>query len=165
MASTVSAGTLKVKIIEEIKLNGKDQGGVSTFNIGSIDEVYKRIITCLANNETRIVDFHSSVSDATLTPLDVQDVKYIRVTNLDDANSLTLSLQIDVGEDDTAADESASILLGAGQSFIMGTPHDGIAVHDSSAAVLNTLVDLESIVIDPIGNDVKIEIFVASVVA
>ena len=37
MASTVSAGTLKVKIIEEIKLNGKDQGGVTSFNIASVN--------------------------------------------------------------------------------------------------------------------------------
>ena len=147
MASTISAGTLKVKIIEEIKLNGKDQGGISTFNIGSIDEVYKRIITCLANNETRIVDFHSSVSDATLTPLDVQDVKYIRVTNLDDANSLTLSLQIDVGEYATTAVESASILLAAGQSFMMGKPEDGIGISDANASLVTDLVDLESIIV------------------
>ena len=162
MASTVSAGTLKVKIIEEIKLNGKDQGGVSTFNIGSIDEVYKRIITCLANNETRIVDFHSSVSDAILTPLDVQDVKYIRVTNLDNSNSLTLSLQIDVGEDDTAADESASILLGAGQSFTMGTPHDSVGVLDANANLVTDLVDLESLIVQPGSNAIDVEILVAS---
>jgi len=162
MASTISAGTLKVKIIEEIKLNGKDQGGISTFNIGSIDEVYKRIITCLANNETRIVDFHSSVSDATLTPLDVQDVKYIRVTNLDDTNSLTLSLQIDVGEDDTTADESASILLAAGQSFIKGTPHDSVGALDANATLVTDLVDLESLIVQPGSNAIDVEILVVS---
>ena len=163
MASTISAGTLKVKIIEEIKLNGKDQGGITSLNIGSINEIYKRILTCLANNETRIVDFHSSAADATLTPLDVQDVKYIRVTNLDDTNSLTLSLQIDVGEDDTTADESASILLAAGHSFIMGTSHDSVGVSDADANLVTDLVDLESIIVQPGANAIDVEILVASV--
>ena len=161
MASTISAGTLKVKIIEEIKLNGKDQGGISTFNIGSIDEVYKRIITC-PGTDTRIVDFHSSVSDSVLTSLDVQDAKYIRVTNLDITNSVTLSLQMDPGEDDTAANYATSILLAAGQSFIMGTPHDAVSTSDSSIVVITDLIDLESIIVSPGGNNVDVEILVAS---
>ena len=163
MASTISAGTLKLKIIEELKINGKDQGGITSLNIGSINEIYKRILTCLANSETRIVDFHSSAADATLTPLDVHDVKYIRVTNLDDTNSLTLSLQIDVGEDDTTADESASILLAAGHSFIMGTSHDSVGVSDADANLVTDLVDLESIIVQPGANAIDVEILVASV--
>ena len=163
MASTVSAGTLKVKIIEEIKLNGKDQGGVSTFNIGSIDEVYKRIITCPANSETTLAHFHSSVADGTLAPLDIDDVRYIRVTNLDDTTSVTLSLQSDVGEDDSAADESASLLLEAKKSFMMGVPNDGIGISDTDANLVTDLVDLESLVIFTGGAAIDVEIFIASV--
>ena len=44
MASTVTAADLKVKITEEIILNGKDQGGTTELTIGSINEVYKRIM-------------------------------------------------------------------------------------------------------------------------
>ena len=91
-----------------------------------------------------------------------RDIKYIRVTNLDDANSLTLSLQIDVGEDDTAADESASILLGSGQSFIMGTPHDSVGVFDANANLVTDLVDLESLIVQPGSNAIDVEILVAS---
>jgi hypothetical protein len=111
------------------------------------------------------VDFHSSVADAVVSGCDVQNVKYIRVTNLDGTNPLTLGLQIDVGEDDTAADSSASILIEAGRSFMMGSPEDGIRVKHDGASMLTDLVDLESLVAQPGGNAIKVEVFVASVVA
>ena len=154
--------TLSTTITEALVLNGSEQGCTNTLSIANIEEVYKRIITCPASSETRIADFHSSVADATLTPLDVQDVKYIRVTNLDSTNSLTLSLQIDVGEDDTAADESASILVGPGESFIMGTPHDACGVDDTNANLVTDLQDLESLIVQPGGVAIKVEVFIAS---
>ena len=162
MASTVSASTLKVTITESITLNGSNLGATNTVSISNVDEVFKRIITCPANNETRIADFHSSVADATITPFDVQDVVYMRLTNLDDTNNITISLHIDVGEDDTTADETASILIQPGKSFMMGTPHDGIAVDDTNANFVTDLVDLEAIVVQPGANAVDVELFVAS---
>ena len=162
MASTITAATLRVNIEEHIILNGKQQGGTNTLNIGSINEVFKRIVSCPANNETTLIHFHSSVADGTLAPVDIDNVKYIRVTNLDNANSLTLSLQSDVGEDDSAADESASILIEAGRSFIMGTPNDGIGISDANANLVTDLVDLESLVVQPGSNTVDVEVFVAS---
>ena len=67
MASTVSAANLKVKITEEVILNGRDQGSSNTLTIASINEVYKRIVTCTANAETTVAHFHSSVADGTLS--------------------------------------------------------------------------------------------------
>ena len=164
MASTVSAGTLKVKIIEEIKLNGKDQGGVSTFNIGSINEIYKRILTCPANVDTTV--FRSGVTvDVTDSSMDVQDVKYIRLTNLDNTNSINVNLQVDVtesGSGASAVNETATLLLAAGHSFIMGTSHDSIAVYDADGSVQTVLHDLESILVDPGSNAIDVEILVAS---
>ena len=94
--------------------------------------------------------------------LDVEDVKYIRVTNLDSTNHVHLSLQIDAGENDTAADESASIRIDAGRSFIMGVPSDGISVSDADATIDVTLHNLESLLIDPVANNVTVEVFIAS---
>ena len=91
---------LKVTIREELTLNGYDQGAKNTLTISDVDEVFKRIVTCPANNETTVARFRSSVGNASGTAtfdsaLDVQDVKYVRLTNLDSSNSLNLSLQID----------------------------------------------------------------------
>ena len=162
MATTITNADLTVRIIEKISLNGKNQGATNTLTVSSINEVYKRIISCPANSETTIAHFHSSVADGTLSPLDIDKAKYIRVTNLDDATSITLSLQSDVGEDDSAADESASLLIEAGKSFIMGTPNDGIGISDANANLVTDLVDLESLVVQPGSNIINVEIFIAS---
>mgnify|MGYP003120872562 FL=1 len=163
MASTITAATLTVTVAESITLNGQDLGSVNTKSIASINEIYKRIVTCPANSETTLAHFHSSVADGTLAPLDIDDVKYIRVTNLDDTTSITLSLQSDVGEDDSAADESASLLIEAGRSFIMGSPNDGIGISDANANLVTDLVDLESLVVFTGSAAIDVEIFVASV--
>ena len=162
MATTVRSATLTVTLEEEITLNGARQGTKNILRVPDIDEIYKRIITCPANSETTLAHFHSSVADGTLAPLDIDDVKYIRVTNLDASTSITLSLQSDVGEDDSAADESASLLIEAGKSFIMGSPNDGIGISDANANLVTDLVDLESLVAFTGGSAVDVEVFVAS---
>ena len=158
---------LKVIIREELTLNGYDQGAKNTLIISDIDEVFKRIVTCPADNETTIARFRSSVGNASGTAtfdsaLDVQDVKYVRVTNLDDSNSLTLSLQVEVGEDDSGADTSASVLVEAGKSFVMGSPHDGVSLSDANANLVTDLVDLDSLVVQPGSNSVNVEVYIAS---
>ena len=158
---------LKVTIREELTLNGYDQGAKNTLTISDVDEVFKRIVTCPANNETTIARFRSSVGNASGTAtfdsaLDVQDVKYVRVTNLDGSNSLTLSLQVEVGEDDSGADTSASVLVEAGKSFMLGSPHDGISLSDANANLVTDLVDLDSLVVQPGSNSVNVEVYVAS---
>jgi|TARA_Y100001963_G_C6753674_1_gene435564 hypothetical protein len=163
MATTVKSATLKVTVEEEISLNGVRQDCKNVVRISDINEIYKRIITCPANSETTLAHFHSSVADGTLAPLDIDDVKYIRVTNLDSSVSATLSLQSDVGEDDSAADESASLLLESGKSFMMGSPNDGIGISDADANLVTDLVDLESLVVFTGSDAVDVEIFIASV--
>ena len=163
MASTVTAATLTVTISESVTLNGQDLGATNEKTIASINEIYKRIVTCPANSETTLAHFHSSVADGTLAPLDIDDVKYIRITNLDDTTSVTLSLQSDVGEDDSAADESASLLIEAGGSFIMGAPNDGIGISDADANLVTDLVDLESLVVFTGSSAIDVEVFIASI--
>ena len=158
----VNSATLITKISEKITLNGNKYNNVVEKRISGISDIFKRIVTCPANSETTVAMFHSSVADGTLSPLDIDDVKYIRFTNLDDTNSITLSLQSDVGEDDSAADESASILVEAGKSFIMGVPNDGIGISDADASLVTDLVDLESLVVFTGGSAVDVEIFIAS---
>ena len=162
MATTVRNATLTVTIEEEITLNGSRQGAKNVKRISDINEIYKRIVSCPANSETTVAQFHSSSADGTLAPLDIDEVKYIRLTNLDASTSITLSLQSDVGEDDSAADESASLLIEAGKSFIMGSPNDGIGISDADANLVTDLVDVESLVIFTGGSAVDVEVFIAS---
>tara|TARA_R110002020_G_scaffold286935_1_gene502379 strand:+ start:693 stop:1181 length:489 start_codon:yes stop_codon:yes gene_type:complete len=161
MASTITSATLTVTLTEKIELNGRDQGATNTLNISSIKDVSKRIVTVPASGDTTVLRFRATTSAAD-NALDLQNVKYFRITNLDDTNSVNLSLQIDIGEDDSGADAQATILLEAGRSFIMGTPEDGIVVHDSTSTIQTTLNDLESIIIDS-GTEIgTVEVFTAS---
>jgi hypothetical protein len=153
--------TLDVTIKESVTLNGKDRGSENVLSITSVNEVLHRIVTCPANQDTTVAVFKSATNVAD-GALDLGDVKYIRVTNLDSTNSINLSLQVETGEDDSAADSSATILVAAGRSYIMGTPEDGIAVSDANATIVTTLNDLESILVDPGANAISVEVFIAS---
>ena len=139
----------------------------NAITITGVDDIYHRIVTCLTNVDTTVAHFNTQV-DVEDAGIDTQNAKYLRITNLDSSNPVNLNLQIDVTESGSgaaAANETATILLAAGQSYVMGTPHDSIAVYDTDASAQTTLHDLESILVDPGANAVQVEVFVASVVA
>ena len=152
--------TLNVTITEELTLNGADRGSTNTLSVASVTQVYHRIVTCPASSDSTIATFQTLTSTSD-NAVDLEDAKYVRVTNLDASNPVNLSLQVSVDEDG-AADASATLLLDAGRSFVMGATHDGIVVDDDSASIVTALTDLESILIDPGSNAVSVEVFIAS---
>ena len=154
---------LVVTITEAVTLNGASRGSSNALTISGVDDIYHRIVTVPAGGDTTLVNFHAAVSTSD-SSLDVENVKYIRCTNLDSSNPINLSLQIDAGEDDSAADASTTLLLEAGKSFIMGSPSDGIATDDDAATIVTTLNNLESIIADSASAAVQMEVFIASVV-
>ena len=156
----MATATLSVTHTESISLNDREQGGTKTYTIASIADVYKRIVTCPAGSDTTVATFQTLTSTSD-NAIDLELTKYIRVTNLDASNSVNLSLQI-AGAEGGTANMSATILLSAGETFTMGTPHDGIGIDDDAAGIVTSLNDLESILIDPSANEVKLEIIAAS---
>ena len=154
---------LTVTITENVSLNGANRGSTNTLTISGVDDVYHRIITCPSGSDTTVATFKSTSASGD-GALDIEDTKYIRVTNLDSSNPVNLSLQLDSDESSSAADLSTTILLEAGRSFIMGTPHESIHADDDAATIVTALTDLESILIDPIENAVQVEVFIAGVV-
>ena len=151
---------LTVTLTESVTLNGSVRGSTNQLTITGIEQVMERIVTIPASADTTVLLAKSTVATSD-GAIDIQDTKYIRITNLDSTNSVTLSLQVDVGNDDSSADESASILLEAGKTFMLGTPHECVNVNDSSASIQQSLKDLESILVDSGSNAVKLEVFVA----
>ena len=151
---------LTVTLTESVTLNGSVRGSTNQLTITGIEQVMERIVTIPASADTTVLLAKSTVATSD-GAIDIQDTKYIRITNLDSTNSVTLSLQVDVDNDDSAADESCSILLEAGKTFMLGTPHECVNVNDSSASIQQSLKDLESILVDSAANSVKLELFVA----
>jgi hypothetical protein len=151
--------TLTVTHTESLTLNGKELGSTNTFNIASVDMVYSRIMKSVASATTTLVAFktNESASDSAIA---VSEAKYIRITNLDSANAVNLGLAIDDGAD--GANANCTIFLGAGQTFVMGVPANGIQAADNSGAIITgTLDNLESIEVNGGSNSVSLEVFVA----
>ena len=161
---------LSITIKEDLILNNTQQGGVYKNTISGITDVYKRLVTVPSGSDTTLATFKSTVGISD-SALDVGNVKYVRITNLDGTNSVVLSLQIDSGSNDTAADESATLLLEKGKSFMMGSTTGSFQVDDDSADLIPlesatpTLSNLESIVADSGARSVQIEVFIASSVS
>lgn len=153
--------TLTVTINESLTLNGRERGSENILTINGINEVFHRIVSCPNAVDTTVATFRTAVNTAD-GAIDLEDTKYIRLTNLDSSNSVTISQQVSGGENGVA-DSSVSVLLEAGKSFLLGTVHDGIALDDDSATVVTTLTDLESLVVsNSAGASVEVEVFVAT---
>ena len=91
MATTIQNATLTVVVTETLSLGGTQYGGTKTLEISSINEVFKRIVKCAASQTTTIATFNGNAF-ASDNAIDLEDAKYIRVTNLDDTNPVELAI-------------------------------------------------------------------------
>ena len=158
MTSTVTAATMTVTLTESITLNGVDQGGTNTLTISSINEVSKRIVTS-TTTETEILSFSAAFGGHGFVSA---DVRYIRITNLDDTNSVTLTFK-NQGNDECA------MLLDKGQSFIFNSDltngvQDVIDCTENAGVDpgLSGVGDLSNVTVWCDTASVDIEVFVAS---
>ena len=145
--------TLKVKLQEDIVLSNQDYGSKRTLEIASIDEVMKRIVTCAASQTTTVAVFNSNAYGAA-GAVDIEDSKYIRITNLDSSNAVELAV--------VGAATLYQVNLAAGQSHILGSA-DGLMLSEADTSPsFGTMADLGSIQVNPGGNAVDVELFIAS---
>ena len=153
MASTVTASTMTVTISESITLNGKNQGGTQTLSIPSIATVSRRIIDVPAS-EVEILAMSTAVAAGTFIE---SDVLYIRITNLDDTNHVTLTFKSD-------GNHEFAVKLDKGQSFIYNGDLSGgvVATMDASATALSlSLADLVNVTATADTAACDVEVFVA----
>ena len=154
MTSTLTAATLTTTITESISLNGSDQGATNTFTVASIVEVDKRIVN-VPTSEVTILAMGTALASG---QFDEDDVEYLRITNKDDTNHVTLTFK------NENSDEMCT-KLDAGQSYLYGTDNSG-GVKDTmdadSSAISVSLGDLVDITALADTAAVDLEIFVAS---
>ena len=158
---------LKVTTREELTLNGYDQGATNTLTISGINELSKRIVTA-TTTEAGLLGFLSALSNVGVTAnkvgylagiLDDGDVRYIRITNLDDSNHITLTFR---DEDNT----EYRMKVDAGHSFIYPGDNSGGLVDTMKAAgsaLASGLADLVDITVDADTASCDVEVYVASV--
>ena len=154
MASTLTAATMTVTVTETINLNGMNQGSSNTLSLASIAEVSKRIVNVPAS-EVEVVAMGTAVAAGTFIE---STVKYIRFTNLDDTNHITLTFK---DEDNT----EFAVLLDKGQTFIYNGDIAGGVVntmHAGGSALTVSLNDLVNVTALADTAACDLEIFVAS---
>ena len=158
--------TLTVTVKEAITLNNIDYGSERSLDISSVNEVVKRVVTA-STTECGLIGFLSALSSVGVTAnkvgyvagmFDDGDVRYIRITNLDSSNHLTLIFR---DEDST----EFAIKVDAGHSFIYpGDNSGGVldTMHAGGSALTVSLNDLVDITAQADTAAVDLEVFVGS---
>ena len=158
---------LTVTLTESVTLNGSARGSTNTLTVSGVDDIYHRIVTVPSGTSNlTLVAFTNAMTDRD-GALDRDLVKYIRVTNLDSSTPVILNMQQREDENASAVgDQNLGLLLSAGKSYIMGEAKECIDVEGGAndIAALTDLHDLESIMVDPLAAEVKVEVFIALVV-
>lgn len=150
---------LTVTHTEDITLNGQQFGGTTVKSFTGINEISKRILT-ITTTECVINTFSSAVASA--GHYTAADVRYIRFTNLDGTNFITLTFR-------NQDNDEVAIKLDAGQSFVLnGDNVNGMtaifnATQDADAASSANFGSLTNIQADADTGSCNLEVIIASV--
>ena len=145
--------TLTVTLTESISLNGREQGATNSFTVANVDETMKRIVTCPASATTTVATFAAATSTS-VGAIDVDDCKYIRVTNLDSTNAVELAV--------VGAATLYQVTLAAGQSHVLGSPDACMLAEADTSPSFGVMADVASLQVNPDSNAVSVELFIAS---
>ena len=161
MATTVTASTLSVTVSERITLNGVSRNGSTTLSVGSIKEISNRIIEVTnATHGTDLLEVSATAAAVGPGKYAKTDVKYLRITNLDDTNFVTLMFTD--GDGQGSGSHHWNLKLEAGKSLLLGdlSSVDSVSDIDSSVA---SLVAIAKILAKADTAAVDVELYVASV--
>ena len=157
MASTISSATLTVTVAESLVLNGVNQGSTKKITISDITEVSKRIMTIpsssAASGPTSAQIFKGHLDTVAAGQFLYGDVKYIRITNLDREESVSIHIE------DTSNGAYTQFLIPAQHVFFLT---DAAGSYGAAGTIAIPAGNIESI--EAMGNtaEVDIEIMVAS---
>lgn len=153
MTTTITPATLTVTISETIELNGTEQGSTNTLDVGSVNELSKRIMTCDADQDREILNLASTVDGVAVIG---STLVYMRLTNLDDNYFAQVII-------DGASTNSLSFKLEPGKSFLWGVGDSSLKVNDSAAITGEaTFVSLTKVTVRAKEGAVDVELFTAS---
>lgn len=147
--------TLTTTVTESVTLNGATRGTTNTLTTTGIVDVFERILTCSHSQTTTIAIFESTPHSAA-GALDVENCKYIRVTNLSTTEDMKLAI--------VNAATNYQVTVRSGGSHILFQAEEGAIGETDTSPAFGTLEDIASIQVRPSGSaDVQVEIFVGLV--
>jgi len=148
---------LVVTISESVTINGSLRGSSNNLTVTGIEDTFERVVTCPHSNTTTIATFNSNVYGSA-GALDLENCKYIRVTNIDTADGV---IDLAVVTENTLY----TVVMTAGTSHLLCQADTAaIGEDDTTTPAFPTLEDITSIQVRPRATaNVDVEIFVASV--
>ena len=146
---------LTTTVTESVTLNGATRGTTNTITTTGIVDVFERILTCAHSNTTIIAVFESTPHSAA-GALDVENCKYVRVTNLSTDQDMKLAI--------VTTNTNYQVTVRAGASHILFQAENGAIGETDTSPAFGTLEDITQIQVRPSGSsDVQVEIFVGLV--
>jgi hypothetical protein len=144
------SSTLTTTIKESVTVNGKNYGNEVTNTHSSITTVRHHVIDVDSGGSSELFDF--AATRAGLGTVEDAKAKYIRLTNLDSSNFVTVNLYLDI-----ATDEYAAYKLPAGGSLIL--TKDTV----KTGSRTETLTQLDAIHVLADTADCQLEVFIAEI--
>lgn len=146
---------LVTTISETVTLNGSLRGSSNVLTTTGIVDVYERILTLAHSNTTTIVTF-GSTPHSSAGAVDVENTKYIRVTNLSTTDDMILAF--------VTSGTNYQVTVRAGGSHILYQAEDGVLGEADSTPAFSGLADVVTIQAKPSATtDVQCEIFIGLV--
>lgn len=140
--------TLTVTITENISLNETERGSTNTVEITGIDYVNERLVK-VGTAEQSLVLFDTAEAAGQFAD---GSVDYIRITNLDSSNYITLRM--------TSGNDEYFVKVSAGESHILFDPV--MDTDDDAGVATASLANIDSIKAQANTAAVDVEIFIAA---
>jgi hypothetical protein len=149
------AADLTTTVTESVVLNGALRGNTNTVTTTGINNVFERIVTCINSQVTTVAVFDTAPFTSA-GAIDVQNARYIRITNLD------ADAWIEVAVVTTAS--NYQVLLTPGNSHILAQGEAVALAEEDTSPSFGTLENLTSIQVKPVGVsfDPQVSVFVAA---
>tara|TARA_R100000700_G_scaffold2959_1_gene5818 strand:- start:3554 stop:4003 length:450 start_codon:yes stop_codon:yes gene_type:complete len=143
---------LTATVTESVTLNGAVRGSTNTVTVSNIVDVFERILTAAHSNTTTIAVF-GSTPHASAGALDLENAKYIRITNIDASAVIDLAI--------VTENTNYQVVLTAGCSHLLCQADTAAIAEADTTPNFPTLEDITSIQVKPRGtDDCQVEIFV-----
>ena len=142
---------LTATVTESVTLNGAVRGSTNTITTTGIVDVFERIVTCAHSNTTTIAVF-GSTPHASAGALDVENCKYLRVTNLSSDQDMKLAL--------VTTNTNYQVTVRAGGSHVLFQAENAAIGEEDTSPAFPTLEDIVTVEVRPSATtDIQVEVF------
>jgi hypothetical protein len=147
---------LTTTVTESVVLNGALRGNTNSVTTTGINNVFERIVTCIHSQTTTVAVFDTAPYTSA-GAIDVENVRYIRVTNLDADGALVLAV--------VTTNTNYQVRLTPGTSHIIPRGEAEIIGETDTAPAFGTLENITSLQVRPEGvtYSPQVSVFVAAI--